>query len=203
MLFIAGLWTVEAHLNAAVVNNNSSARIWANTSLVMSSQLPRNISSYSHIYYRTDDVHFVTLNQLLFQKVRKSQSKTLLSHLQPMMLTYLVFTSTHLSPGWKIASGNFHWPVLELQLLLFWGGFFFCLNGRFISYACWPASLHWFWKPSSHPPFCWVHFSIYQSVLNPCLWNVFLLRSDIQHSCSSSTEQLSNDRGMQMNYKVV
>lgn len=125
MSFIAGLWTVEAHLNAAVVSNNSSARIWANTSLVMSSQLPRNISSYSHIYYRTDDVHFVTLNQLLFRKVRKSQSKTLLGHLQPMMLTYLVFTSTHLSPGWKIASGNFHWPVLELQLLLFWGGFFF------------------------------------------------------------------------------
>lgn len=121
MSFIGGLSIGEAHLDAAIANSNSSARIRANTSLVMSSQLPRNISSCSHIYCRADDIYFA------FQKVRTSQSKTLRSHLQPMILAYLVFTSTNWSPGWKVPSGksNFHWPVLELQFLLFWGGFFF------------------------------------------------------------------------------
>lgn len=162
MSFIVGFWTA---------NSNSSARIWPNTSLVMSSQLPRSVSSCSHIYYRADDIHFVTSNHLPFKKVRTSECKALLSHLQPAMLTCLAFTSSNWSLGWKIAPGksNFHWPVLELQLLLFWDGVFFDWEEDLFPM---PKNQHHYVgfrsHPSTHPP-----FSTCRSVLNLCLWNVF------------------------------
>lgn len=122
MSFIVGLWTVEAHLIAVVDNYNNSAKI---TGLVLSSQLPRNISSHTRIYCRAGDIHFVTLNLLRFQKVRTSQCKTLPSHLHQWCWPTLPLQAR--TPGWKISSGksNFHWHVLELQLLLFWNGGFF------------------------------------------------------------------------------
>lgn len=99
----------------------------------------QEVLSCRDTYCRADDIPFVTLNRLLFLKVRTWQSRTL-SHLQLMTLTYLVFTSTH----WSYLKAKAVLPdlfVFEVQLLLFWGGLLFlcfvlfCLQGEFVSCA--------------------------------------------------------------------
>lgn len=82
MSFIVGLWTVKAHLIAAIVKNNCSGRIWANTSSVVPSQLPRDFISCSHISCGADDPHFVTLDPLPFWKAGTSRCITVPSHFQ-------------------------------------------------------------------------------------------------------------------------
>lgn len=162
--FIVGLWTGEAHLDAAVVNNCCSARIRANASSVMSSKLPGNVSPCSHIYCRTDDVDFVILNHSPFQKVRTSQSKTFLSYFYSQWCWPTLSLQAHTCvqvENYHQARAIFTDLFLSFSFHWFGVGFFFHLKGKFISCAYQPASLRWFWKPSSHPPFCWVHFSMY------------------------------------------